>query len=114
LKGGVPKSKSRWKTLQWVTKYIDFFFGNFHIWYIARFAPSSLWLHHNNGNENTVNLASLASSLFCTQVPMINLTGHALESLANQSGFKKADTLAAKQNLVHAIGKGSMHSPCFI
>jgi hypothetical protein len=45
---------------------------------------------------------------------MINLTGHALESLANQSGFQKADTLAAKQKLVHAVRKGSMHSPCFI
>jgi hypothetical protein len=45
---------------------------------------------------------------------MINLTGHALESLANHSGFKKSDTLAAKQKLVHAIGKGSMHSPYFI
>jgi hypothetical protein len=44
---------------------------------------------------------------------MINLTGHALETLANQSGFKKADTLAAKQKLVHAIGKGSMHCPYF-
>jgi hypothetical protein len=51
---------------QWVTKYIEFFFGNFHIWYIARFGPSPLWLHHKIGNENTVNLASFASSLFCT------------------------------------------------
>jgi len=51
---------------QWVTKYIEFFFGNFHIWYIARFGPSPLSLHHKIGNENTVNLASLASSLFGT------------------------------------------------
>jgi hypothetical protein len=29
---------------------------------------------------------------------MINLAGHALERLANLSGFKKADTLATKQN----------------
>jgi hypothetical protein len=36
---------------------------------------------------------------------MINLTGHAWESLANHSGFKKADTLAAKQKPVH-IQKG--------
>jgi deoxyxylulose-5-phosphate synthase len=39
---------------------------------------------------------------------MINLAGHALESLANHSGFKKADTLATKQKLVHVIGKGSI------
>jgi deoxyxylulose-5-phosphate synthase len=45
---------------------------------------------------------------------MINLAGHALESLANHSGFKKADTLATKQKLVHVIGKGSMYSPYFI
>jgi hypothetical protein len=45
---------------------------------------------------------------------MINLTGHAWERLANHSGFKTSDTLAAKQKLVHAIGKGSMHSPYFI
>jgi hypothetical protein len=45
---------------------------------------------------------------------MINLTGHELESLANHSGFQKSDTLAAKQKLVHAIEKGSMHSHYFI
>jgi len=45
---------------------------------------------------------------------MINLTGHALENLANQSRFKKVATLVAKKKLVHAVGKGSMHSPCFI
>jgi hypothetical protein len=45
---------------------------------------------------------------------MINLTGHALESLANHSRLKKSDTLGAKEKLVHAIGKGSMHSPYFI
>jgi hypothetical protein len=41
---------------------------------------------------------------------MINLIGHAWKSLANHSGFKKSDTLVAKQELVHVIGKGSMHS----
>jgi hypothetical protein len=51
---------------QWVTKYVEFFFGNFHIWYLARFGLSPLRLHHKIGNENTVNLASLASSLFRT------------------------------------------------
>jgi hypothetical protein len=51
---------------------------------------------------------------FLHSVPMSNLTGHALESLANHAGFKKSDTLAAKQKLVHAIGKDSMHSPYFI
>jgi tRNA(Phe) wybutosine-synthesizing methylase Tyw3 len=51
---------------------------------------------------------------FLHSVPMINLAGHALQSLANQSGFKKSDTLAAKQEIVHFIGKGSMHSPYFI
>ncbi len=50
-----------------VTKYMEFFFGNFHILYIARFGPSPLWQHHKIGNENTVNLACLALSLFCTQ-----------------------------------------------
>ncbi len=45
---------------------------------------------------------------------MINLTKHALESLANHAGFQKSDKLVAKQKLVHAIGKGSMHSPYFI
>jgi hypothetical protein len=48
---------------QWVTKEIELFFGNFHIWYIARFGSSPLWLHHKIGNENTVNLEGLALSL---------------------------------------------------
>jgi len=51
---------------------------------------------------------------FLHSVLMINLTGHALESLANHAGFQKSDTLVAKLKLVHAIGKGSMHSPYFI
>jgi hypothetical protein len=51
---------------------------------------------------------------FLHSVPMMNLTGHALESLANHSRFKKSDTLGAKQKLVHAIGKGSMHFLDFI
>jgi hypothetical protein len=44
---------------------------------------------------------------FLHSVPRINLTGHALERLANHAGFKKSDTFAAKQKLVHAIGMGS-------
>jgi hypothetical protein len=48
---------------QWVYRV---FFGNFHIWYIARFGGSPLWLHQKIGNENTVNSRSLASSLFYT------------------------------------------------
>jgi hypothetical protein len=51
---------------------------------------------------------------FLHSVRMMNLTRHALESLANHSRFKKSDTLGAKQKLVHAIGKGSMHFPDFI
>jgi hypothetical protein len=44
----------------WLTKYIDFFFGNFHIWNIAW---SRLWLHHKIDNENTVNLVSFVDSM---------------------------------------------------
>jgi hypothetical protein len=48
----IPKSPFFKEKFHWVAKYIEFFFGNFHIWYIAW---SWLWLHHKIGNENTVN-----------------------------------------------------------
>ncbi len=48
---------------QWVTKHIEFFFGNFHIWYIATHGRSQLFLYHKIGNENTVNLVSLVNSI---------------------------------------------------
>ncbi len=55
-----PKSPLLTEKFHWLTKYIDFFFGNFHIWNIAR---SRLWLHHKIGNENTVNLVSFVDSM---------------------------------------------------
>jgi hypothetical protein len=84
------------------------------MWSIARFGRSPLWLHHKIGNENTVNLAKFGFEHFWHLAPMINLTGHEWESLANHSGFQKSDTLAAKQKLVHVLEKGSMLSPYFI
>jgi hypothetical protein len=36
---------------QWVTKHIEFFFGNFHIWYIATCGWSRLWLYHKIGKK---------------------------------------------------------------
>jgi hypothetical protein len=46
-----------------VIKHIEFFFGNFHIWYIATHGWFGLWLNHKIGNENTVNLVSLVNSM---------------------------------------------------
>jgi hypothetical protein len=48
---------------EWVTEHIKFFFGNFHIWYIATHGWSQLFLYHKIGNENTVNLLSLVNSI---------------------------------------------------
>jgi hypothetical protein len=48
---------------QWVTKHIEFFFVNFHIWYIATRGWSRLSLYHKIGNENIDNLVSFVNSM---------------------------------------------------
>ncbi len=48
---------------QWVTKHIELFFSNFHIWYIATRGWSWLWVYHKIGNENTDNLMSFVNSM---------------------------------------------------
>jgi hypothetical protein len=51
---------------QRVTEHIEFFFVNFHIWYIATRGWSRLWLYHKIDNENTDNLVSFVNAIHYT------------------------------------------------
>jgi len=51
---------------QRVTKHIEFFFVNFHIWYIATRGWSRLRLYHKIDNENTDNLVSFVNAIHYT------------------------------------------------